>query len=145
MNKYVIILIVLAVIVGASIVFKDSLGTNDNKVVATGIVREITIRAKQNEWRFDPDVIEVDQGDTVKLTVINEDDFDHGIQIDAFGVSKRIPANGTVKAEFVVTKSGEFPFFCSVPCGDGDVADGTHRGHFDQKGKIVVRNAIKTQ
>ena len=91
-----------------------------------------------------PEIIEAEQGDKIIMTIVNEDDYDHGIAVDAFGVSQRMPANSTIKIEFVVTQAGEFPFYCSVPCGEGDVA-GTHRTHFDMIGKLQVRSLIDTQ
>ncbi|MCI0542309.1 hypothetical protein L0Y69_00950, partial [bacterium] len=48
-----------------------------------------------------------------------------------------VPALATIEAEFVATVVGDFPFYCSVPCGEGEVA-GKTRGHFDQVGKVRV-------
>ena len=151
MNKYVIIGGVLVGIVVIGILYKTFIGSSDAPI-ETGVVREITVISKRLEWRFEPEVIEVDQGDRVKMTVINEDNFDHGVAIDALGVSQRLPANGTINIEFVATKSGEFPFYCSVSCSDssnssfelpnGEVQTGpyagTFRGHFDHIGKFIV-------
>lgn len=111
----------------------------------SGRVRNFTIIAKKNEWRFIPEDIEVARGDRVILEVINEDDYDHGIAIDAFGVSQRMPADSIIKVEFVATQEGDFPFYCSVPCGEG-VVNGVKRTHFDMIGKFKVRSMIeKTQ
>ena len=145
MNKYIWLIIAGVVIIGGGIGYSTFLRSEERAPVTTGVVREITITAKENEWRFAPEIIEVDRGDTIKLIVVNEDDYDHGIGIDAFGISQRIPAKQTIKTEFVVTQAGEFPFFCSVPCGEGDtVIDGktVHRTHFDMIGKMHVRSII---
>ena len=75
------------------------------------------------------------------ITVINEDEYDHGFAIDAFGISQRMPALSTIKINFVVTKAGDFPYYCSVSCGSG-IVDGEKRGHFDQIGKLHVRSVI---
>ena len=75
------------------------------------------------------------------MTLVNEDSYDHGIGIDAFGVSQRMPANSTIKVEFVVTQAGDFPFYCSVPCGEGNV-DGVKRTHFDMIGNMRVKSLI---
>ena len=144
MNKYFIIIIVLVMLLGGGIAYKTFGVKAQDRPQDSGKVREITITAKKNQWRFEPDVIEADQGDRIILTVINEDNYDHGIAIDAFGVSQRIPAEGTIKADFVVTQPGEFPFYCSVPCGSG-IVDGKTRGHFDQTGKLKVRAVVKAQ
>jgi len=140
MNKYIIIAIVLVLIIGGGFAYTKFLKPESAKPIDTGVVKEFTLITRKNEWRFDPDLIEVNQGDRVNLTIINEDDYDHGIAIEAFGVSQRIPAKGVIKISFVATQAGEFTFYCSVPCGDG-VVDGVKRGHFDQFGKIVVHSA----
>ena len=141
MNKYIIIIIVLVLLLALGVVYKVFGVKEENRPVTTGMTREVTIIAKKNEWRWEPETFEAVQGDKIILTVINEDNYDHGIAIEAFGVSQRIPANGKITAEFVVTQAGEFPFYCSVPCGEG-VVNGEKRGHFDQVGKIHVRSLI---
>lgn len=151
MNKFVIIGIVLVVILGGGYAFSLTdqgfkCGPND------GEDKEFTVVSKKLEWAFEPESITVDQCDRVKVTVINEDNFDHGFAIDAFGVSQRLPANGTIEVEFTATKSGEFPFYCSVSCSSSDAATfglengevqtgpyaGTKRGHFEHIGKFIV-------
>lgn len=141
MNKFFIIGIVLVLLVGGGIVWRTFFLAEESRPVTTGAVREITIVAKQNQWRFVPEDIEIQQGDRVIMTVVNEDAYDHGIAIDAFGISQRMPAKSTIKVEFVATKAGEFPFYCSVPCGEGHV-DGVKRTHFDMIGKLHVKSLI---
>ncbi|MEK7531815.1 MAG: cupredoxin domain-containing protein [Patescibacteria group bacterium] len=137
MNKYITLLIALFVLVGGGLVYQQFFVKEENKPVTTGAVREFSVVAKKDEWKFEPDFIEVNRGDKIILHVRNEDKYDHGIAIDAFGISQRIPANQDITIEFVATQQGEFPFYCSVPCGDGMV-DGIKRGHLDQVGKIKV-------
>ena len=146
MNKYFILIGTAIVIIAVGAFYRVFLIPQSSVPVTTGAVREITITAKKNEWRFDPDVIEAKRGDKIIATVVNEDAFDHGLAIDAFGVSQRMPARSTIKVEFVVTQEGEFPFYCSVPCGEGEV-DHAKRGHFDMVGKIHVTGveSAKTQ
>ena len=141
MNKYVIIIIVLGLLIAGGITYKKFGVKEADRPITTGNVKEVTIIAKKNEWRWEPETFEAVQGDKIILTVINEDNYDHGIAIEAFGVSQRIPANGKITTEFVVTQPGEFPYYCSVPCGEGIVA-GKKRGHFDQVGTIHVKSLI---
>ena len=141
MNKYLIILIILAVILGGGFGYNKFFKSESSKPIETGVVKEFTIISKRLEWRLEPGMIEVNQGDRIDLTIINEDDFDHGFSVDAYGISQRIPAKGTIKISFVATQAGEFTFYCSVPCGDG-LVDGVKRGHFDQFGKILVHSAM---
>ena len=142
MNKYVIIVIVLAILIGGGIVYKNFLVSEEDRPQVSGKVREITMVAKKNQWRWEPNLIEAEQGDKIILTVINEDDYDHGLGIDAFGVNQRVPAKQTITVEFVATQPGEFPFICSVTCGSGEV-DGKIRGHLDQTGRLKVRAVVR--
>ncbi|MFT7507781.1 MAG: plastocyanin [Acidimicrobiales bacterium] len=152
MNKFAILGIALVIIIVGGILYKEFVGSADAPI-ETGVVKEFTIVSKKLEWRFEPESIEVEQGDRIIATVINEDNFDHGFAIDAFGISQRLPADGTIVVEFVATKSGEFPFYCSVSCSSSDnssfgLADGevqtgpyagTVQGHFEHVGKFVVK------
>ena len=151
MNKYVIIAIVLGVILVGGAVYSL---TDDSFSCEPGMGKdiEITIVSKKLEWAFEPEEITVEQCDRITATVINEDNFDHGFAIDAFGVSQRLPANETIVVDFVATKAGTFPFYCSVSCSssdagtfdlpDGEVQTGkyagTIRGHFEHIGQFVV-------
>lgn len=144
MNKYIFMLITGVAIVAGGIVYRYFLLPAKSVPVVTGRVTDITIIARKDQWLFEPEVIEVQRGDKVVATIVNEDDYDHGINIDAFGVAQRMPANGTIRVEFVATQEGAFPFYCSVPCGEGTV-QGEKRGHFDMVGKIMVRGITKTQ
>lgn len=148
MNKYFLLVIVGAVVVASGIAYRIFLLPQSRVPVTTGIVKEITVVAKKNTWSFVPETIEVDRGDRVVLTVVNEDDYDHGIAIDAFGISQRMPAKQTIKVEFIATQAGDFPFYCSVPCGECEEnaceVNGKRPGHFDMVGKIKVRNVVQT-
>ena len=143
MNKYVILLIVLIALIGAGIGYRAFLLPDSQKPVDTGVVRKVSILIPKNSWTFEPETIDVDLGDTLELTFVNQDDYDHGVGIDAYGVSQRIPARTTLEVPpFVVTKAGDFQFYCSVSCTEGVAESGPHkgdkRGHFDQIGTICV-------
>lgn len=124
--------------------YRTFLLPESSKPEVTGEVREITVVANKNHWAFNPDVIEANRGDKIVLTLINEDDYDHGFAIDAFGIAQRMPAKQTITVEFIVTQEGQFPFYCSVPCGEG-IVDGEKRTHFDMLGKIQVRSVVETE
>lgn len=139
MNKYIFIIGAAVLLIIGGVVYRAFLIPEKSKPVTTGKIREITVVAKKDEWRFQPETIEVQRGDKVIVTAINEDSYDHGIGIDAFGISQRMPANETITFEFVVTQEGDFPFYCSVPCGEGEV-EGVKRTHFDMIGKLHVKS-----
>jgi heme/copper-type cytochrome/quinol oxidase subunit 2 len=141
LNKYFLIIGIGILIVIAGVLYRTFLLPESSAPVTSGKTREITIIAKKNEWRFVPEDNEAARGDKIMATVVNEDDYDHGFAIEALGISQRMPAKSTIKVEFVVTQEGDFPFFCSVPCGEGDV-DGKRRTHFDMIGKLHVKSLV---
>lgn len=141
MNKYFLLIIIGVLIIGGGVFYRIFLLPESSVPFTSGKVREITVVAKKDQWSFNPEILEAERGDKIIATIINEDNYDHGISIDAFGVSQRMPANGTIKVEFVVTQEGDFPFYCSVPCGEGKV-EGKKRGHFDMVGKLHVRSVV---
>lgn len=141
MNKYFLLIGVGILIIGGGIFYRIFLISEGSKPVVTGKTREITIIARKDKWLFEPEIIEVERGDKIIATVVNEDNYDHGIAIEAFGISQRMPANLTIKVEFTVTQEGDFPFYCSVPCGEG-IVDGKKRTHFDMMGKMHVRSIL---
>jgi len=96
-------------------------------VEPTGEVVEISMEAKKFE--FIPSTIEVNQGDTVRITAVSTD-VDHGLAIDEYGIREKLLPNEPATFEFVADKTGEFIYYCSVFCG---------KGHGKMRGKLIVR------
>jgi cytochrome c oxidase subunit 2 len=89
--------------------------------------REIPIVAKR--FTFEPERVEVTEGERVKLVVTSADGV-HGLEIKKFNVNKKVPRGGeAVVIEFVASASGEFPILCSEYCG---------KDHESMKGMLVV-------
>jgi plastocyanin len=141
MNKYIILGIILVLIIAGGAVYRANFLPEASRPIVTGVERDITIVVHKDTWTFEPEYIEADQGDKLNITVVNRDDYDHGFSIDAFGISQRLPALGTIFVEFVATKAGDFPYYCSVSCGAG-IVNGKSRGHFDQIGRLHVKSLV---
>ncbi len=133
MNK-ILIIIAIALIGIFTIVYVYSNNKNvsgeiiqelEPKTGSDGI-KEFTMTAKQ--WEFEPNTIEVNQGDLVKLSVTSID-VAHGIAILDYKINEYLSPGNEVKIEFVADKKGTFPFACSVSCGVG---------HRDMRGVLVV-------
>ena len=90
------------------------------------VVKEFRLEAFQ--FGYEPSVIEVNKGDTVRIIATSRD-VSHGLALLDFGVNIVIKKGEKTTAEFVADKTGEFTFYCSVPCGSG---------HSTMKGKLVV-------
>ncbi|MEK7597946.1 MAG: cupredoxin domain-containing protein [Patescibacteria group bacterium] len=95
-------------------------------VTSSGPVKDFSMIAKK--WQFDPSVINVKQGDRVRLK-IKSIDVTHGFSLLDFNVNANLEPEKEITVEFVADKKGEFTFFCSVFCGVG---------HIGMKGKLVV-------
>lgn len=137
-NKYALIVILFVTALLGGYVLRLVKGKSSSSAVPeTGKTVEITIYAKKDNWRWEPENIKLEAGDRIKMTVINEDDYDHGIAIDGYGINQRTPANAKIIFEFLASRRGRFSFYCSVPCGKG-IVNGVERGHFDMVGFIDV-------
>ncbi len=90
-------------------------------------VKEFKITAKQ--FSFEPETIEVDKGDKVRL-IVTSVDVPHGIAIREYGINERLDPGKPVTIEFTADKEGTFTAFCSVFCGSG---------HSNMKGQLIVR------
>jgi cytochrome c oxidase subunit II len=90
-------------------------------------VREFTMLAKK--YAFEPDRIEVFEGDTVRL-ILSSADTDHGLGIKKLKLQQDIPKGETVTMEFVAREAGSFEITCSEWCG---------KGHKKMKGMLVVQ------
>ncbi len=117
-------LIVISLIAARNYISPKSCPENKGKEVI------INMRALKNQWKWEPNPIEVECGSTVTLNIYNEDEYDHGFALDIFGINQRMSPLTTTTVTFKATKKGEFVFYCSVPCGEG---------HFDQKGILKVK------
>jgi cytochrome c oxidase subunit 2 len=93
-----------------------------------------TIEVVASRWRFDPAIIEVEEGDRVTLTMHSADGT-HGFAIPELRVKTTIPKGGApVTIEFVASRPGTFAFECSEYCGSG---------HRQMKGRLVVAARAK--
>lgn len=92
-----------------------------------GPVKEFTVVAER--FKFTPSRIEVNQGDTIRVTVKSADNT-HGWQIKSLDVDLLAKKGGKPEtSEFVADKAGTFTITCSEYCG---------KGHDDMKGTLVV-------
>lgn len=83
-----------------------------------------------SRWKFEPAVIEVDEGDRVIIRVHSVDTA-HGLAIKEFKVKKGVPDSGeVVEVDFVAAKAGTFRMECVEYCG---------KGHSKMRGQLVVR------
>lgn len=94
--------------------------TSRGDAAATGETKNFTINAKNFE--FDLKEIKVNKGDTVKITLVNEEGM-HAVEFE--GYKKEVQGGKTIS--FVADKTGEF---CSIFCG---------AGHDDMIGTLIVQ------
>ncbi len=102
-----------------------SIARQDLATASAPIVVEVTVK----RFAFEPEQIEVTEGDRVRLVVRSADGV-HGIGIKKFKVEKKIPRGKTVTIDFVASTAGTYPVLCSEYCGEG---------HEEMKGTLVVK------
>ena len=118
MNKKLsIVILILVIVAGGIFAFKNSVFTGN----AVKDVKKITIDAER--FKYTPDIIELKKGEKVRIN-INNLDVPHGIRIPAFNVQ------GEKSIKFIANQTGEFDWYCFIPCG---------KGHMQMKGKVIVK------
>jgi cytochrome c oxidase subunit 2 len=89
----------------------------------------VTIDVTAKRFAFEPDRVEVTEGDEVTLNVTSADGT-HGIEIKTLKIKKEIPRGGAVVTlSFTAPAPGTYDMTCSEYCG---------RGHNDMKAALVV-------
>ena len=69
--------------------------------------------------QYNPDTINLNEGDTVRLTVINKDNFVHAFNLKQFGITGSLQPNSQKTVEFVATKTnGQAVYTCSQEHGE---------------------------
>jgi cytochrome c oxidase subunit 2 len=76
--------------------------------------RDAVVSATQ--YAFDPPVMRVNRGDTVRLT-LRATDVVHGFYLDHYGTDARVEPGTSRRLEFVAGRAGKFRYRCSVTCG----------------------------
>jgi cytochrome c oxidase subunit 2 len=125
-----VIVVGIVVVAAAYILLSGNIMAPREEIQPTGEIKEFTITAQQ--WAFNPNLIEADLGDNIKIEIHGLDDGSgsgHGFSLSAFNVNELIRKDGSVVVEFFAGKSGSFTFSCSVPCG---------RGHGGMSGRLMI-------
>lgn len=79
----------------------------------SGPVKEISVSAK--EFAYTPASINVNKGETVKITFTNDGTTSHNLSIEGLNVSTATIGPGQSDSiTFTPTASGSFKYFCSV-------------------------------
>ena len=88
-----------------------------------------TFEIDASNFKFSLSEIRVNRGDRVRI-VLNNTGGIHNWVIDEFNAkTKQIEGPATDTVEFTADKKGEYPFYCSVICG---------QGHKEMTGKLVI-------
>lgn len=89
-----------------------------------------TIEIAAGDYKFEPAVINVAEGERVVLMARVTDGKKHGFAIKELGVKTALPKTGEVVAiEFTAGPPGTYTIACSVYCGSG---------HSHMRGQLVV-------
>ena len=112
----------------AAVVAVGAVAAVANGQPSAGAARTIEISA--GESKFQPEIIEVAEGERVVLKARATDGKKHGLAIKEIGVKAALPKSGeVVSIEFVAGKPGTYVIACSVYCGSG---------HSRMKARLVV-------
>lgn len=84
---------------------------------ATGLAQtpDVVVKIELEDMRFHPEQLELERDQPAGLFLINRDDFDHSLDIDALDVHVTVPARSSVVAFVQPDERGEFYIYCAVP------------------------------
>src|SRR3989344_276528 len=109
-NKYVQFLVFAVLLIASGVVYQNYYRPKGIGCVDwNGKTTEITMHTPKNQWVFDPSEIRVQRGDKVKLNIYNEDSYDNGFAVNAFGVDARLFPQTWTKVDFIACNAGDFP------------------------------------
>ena len=75
-----------------------------------------TIEIEATEFAFEPATIEVEQGETVQLKLINSGNLSHNLHMRGADTrTETIQTGSSDSIEFTATEDGTVHFFCNVP------------------------------
>lgn len=72
-------------------------------------------RVTMTSFAFDPLRLVAQQGDTVRLELVNADSIPHAIDIPELGVALEVMPGASAPLEIVVDQEGIYSFFCKHP------------------------------
>jgi heme/copper-type cytochrome/quinol oxidase subunit 2 len=113
------------ILTGAALSMSPWLGTLETQ--SSGAVHEFQVSARK--YSYSPASIEVGQDDLVKIT-LHAEDIPHSFTIDDYRIAKRASPGHDVTFEFHASRTGTFPFYCSLASDEGCRK---------MKGQLVVR------
>ena len=100
---------ILTMLIGIVVVLLLPMGA-----AAVPTQQHISLTASQYE--FTPGRVEVNQGDTVTLT-LHAEDVTHGLYVDGYGLETRVVPGVSEEITFTAEHAGKFKLRCSVTCG----------------------------
>jgi cytochrome c oxidase subunit 2 len=127
MKKWTLLafLVIFTVVLSAC----GSSGSNDSDDAASAgqddanVSNEIVIKA--TTFEFDQPEYRIKKGETVRIVLENEKGV-HGLEVKDLNLKLD---NKTTSQVITPTKTGEFPFVCTIMCGPG---------HADMTAKLIV-------
>jgi len=125
-KKLITGIIVVAIVLILGFMIFSNKESNVSNVQLTGETKEFSVKAFQ--FAFDPNKIEVNQGDRVIIKVMSAD-VPHGFGIAEYNINKYLSPGKEVVIDFIADKKGTFRFYCSVACG---------AGHGTMRGQLIV-------
>lgn len=109
-----------AAVVGMALLLSGNVMSARQDPATATAPRVIEIIAKR--FSFEPDTIEVTEGERVRLMVRSADGV-HGLEIKKFKINTPVPRGGKpVAIDFVANTPGTYEILCSEYCGDGHEA-----------------------
>jgi len=116
MNGKYYLLILLSIFIIFVAGCKAASNTDGYAPVSSAAVKEFNT-VIQN-YRYNPESINVNFGDRVRINIKNNDGVTHGISLPVFGVQEFVRPGQTTTIQFVANQRGNPETFCSTDHGE---------------------------
>jgi len=114
-----LVIFVVIVVVGFIFIGGDKAQTTGNVVAVGGPGEIVEVTTTIQGLQYNPDTITLKEGSTVRLTVINKDNFGHAFNLKQFGITGSLQPNSKKTVEFTATKTnGQAVYTCSQEHGE---------------------------
>ena len=116
MNVKYYILVLLSIFI--IFVAGCNVASNTGSVASTPSTDVKEFNTVIQNYRYNPESINVNFGDRVKINIKNNDGITHGISLPVFGVNTGVRPGQTTTIEFTANTRGNPETFCSTDHGE---------------------------
>lgn len=112
-RNLIAIIVVVLIILGGVVLLQRSVNPSQNITSPTIVIKKMTVEG--NEFKFEPNKITMNKGETLEVTFKNAGKFPHNFTIQDLGIaSNTISPGQSTTVTIASDRTGTFTFVCTV-------------------------------